>query len=403
MTTTTTSSRLRGLTPDRAEAMVMWAVLVGWTVLFAWLHRHNLAGAWRYFMTGARLLRMDDAPGGLHLYAHHPELQIGPLAFLIALPWTWLPSGLGRWLAVLLMTAAGPVALGLAVRLVPKGDPRRRLGHVLPAGLLLLTVWTELGSKTGHLDDILALLLAVLAMNAVAARRPLLAALLLAGSADSKPWALAFVVLLLALPRGDWIRAGAVWAAAVVVAWLPFVLADPATVHALTNFVLPNSPASALRAIGVVAPHTPPWDRPVQVLLGAGLGALAVRRGRWPAVLVLALAVRVLLDPSVFTYYTAGLLLGALVVDVVVARWRFPWLTAAGFVLVYLPRYLDGPLGLHPSTSGLMRAAYCLAVIAVVLLGPLGRRAVASSGGYSQTIPSWSRSTYQEYSGSRPR
>ena len=370
--TTPDGPRGAGTAPDRIAVLAMWVAFVAWTVLFAWVHRHHLAGAWHYFMTGARLLRSDDAPGGLYLYAHHPELQIGPLAFVAALPMTWLPAQVGRVLAVVVMTALGPLALALVIRLIPAGDPRRRLTRVVPAGLLLLTVWAELGSKTGHLDDVLALLLALLAMHAVSRRRPVLAALLLAGSADCKPWALAFVAMLLALPRADWWRAGIVWVGGVLVAWLPFVLVDPATVHALADFVLPNSPASALRAIGIMSPHTPPWDRPAQILLGAGLGVVAVRRGAWPAVLVVALAVRVLLDPSVFTYYTAGLLLGAVVLDLVVSQWRLPWTTLGGFVLVYLPRYVDGPLGLHPATSGVMRATYCLSVLALVVFGRLG-------------------------------
>jgi len=385
----------RWLSPDNVSVVLTWTAFVVWTAFFAWVHRHNLAGAMHYFRTGARLMQTDDAPGGLHLYADHPELQIGPLAFLAAMPWTFLSVGAGRLVAVVVLCSLGPAALALIVRLVPVGDPRRAMRRVVPAGLLLLVVWTELAAKTGHLDDVLALLLTLLALNAAARQRPLLAALLLAGAADSKPWALAFVPILLMLPRPDWLRAAAVWVGAIAAAWLPFVLADPATVHALATFVLPNAPSSALRAIGVLSPHTPPWDRAAQIVLGATLGAVAVRRGHWPAVVVVALAVRVLLDPSVFTYYTAGLLLGAVLLDLVGTSWRLPWATMAGFVLVYLPRYVSGPLDLGAATDGVLRAAYCLGIIALVLVLP--RR------DYSQTIPSWSRSTYQEYSGSRPR
>lgn len=393
----TTGDPSSRVTPDRVAVVATWVVFLAWTLFFAWVHRHNLAGSWHYFLRGAGLLETDDAPGGLHLYATHPELQIGPLAFVATLPWTLVPTGIGRLIAVVLMTGLGLVSLALVVRLIPAADARRRLSRVVPAGLLLLTVWTELATKTGHFDDVLALVLALLAMHAVARRRPVLAALLLAGAADSKPWAIAFVALLVVLPRSDWLRAGAIWAGAVAVAWLPFVLADPHTLHAVSSFVLPNSPSSALRAIGVLSAHTPRWDRPVQMVVGAGLAALAVRRGAWPAVIVVALAVRVLLDPSVFTYYTAGLLLGAVVFDLVATSWRLPWATIAGFLLVYLPRYVDKPLDLGPSASGLLRAAYCIGVVAVVLFGRLGWTRPDDL----QAAPSWSPSTYPEYSASR--
>jgi hypothetical protein len=108
-------------------------------------------------------------------------------------------------------------------------------------------------------------------MHAIARCRTIPAALLLAASADAKPWALAFIPLLLVLPRDRWQRAVPVWLAAVAAAWLPFVLADPQTLHA-GGFAIPNVASSSLRALGVTAASTPSWDRPVQLLLGAALG-----------------------------------------------------------------------------------------------------------------------------------
>ena len=115
-----------------------------------------------------------------------------------------------------------------------------------------MPVWAELAVHYAHLDDALALALLMAAIHAVARSRPLAAALLLAASAGAKPWALAFVPLLLVLPRVRWHRAAAVWLAVVVAAWLPFVLADPKTLHA-SGFAIPNVASSSLRALGVTA------------------------------------------------------------------------------------------------------------------------------------------------------
>ena len=76
---------------------------------------------------------------------------------------------------------------------------------------------------------------------------------------------------------------------------------------------------------------------------------MAVRRGRWPAVLLVAVAARILLDPGVYAYYTAGALLGTIVVDLVVTRWRVPWATATAAVLLYAARFTHEliPFSLH--------------------------------------------------------
>jgi hypothetical protein len=39
------------------------------------------------------------------------------------------------------------------------------------------------------------------------------------------------------------------------------------------------------------------------LLLGAALAGVAVRRRNWPAVLLIAIAVRMLLDPETYDYY----------------------------------------------------------------------------------------------------
>ena len=93
--------------------------------------------------------------------------------------------------------------------------------------------------------------------------------------------------------------------AALAAAWLPFYLADPATTAA-AHYTIRNLPTSALRALGVSAARTPSWDRPAQLLLGWALGAAAVARRHWPAVILLGVGARIALDPGVHGYYTPG-------------------------------------------------------------------------------------------------
>ncbi len=69
-----------------------WIVLIAWTAVWtAWNDRVG-GYSWHYFRDGAWLLSHPSVPGGgLHLYATHPQLQIGPLALLFAVPGQVLP------------------------------------------------------------------------------------------------------------------------------------------------------------------------------------------------------------------------------------------------------------------------------------------------------------------------
>src|SRR5207302_2479783 len=146
------------------------------------------------------------------------------------------------------------------------------------------------------------------------------------------PWALVFLPVLLIFGVGNR-RVAVAWATALAtlaVAWLPFFVADPGTIHA-ARFLIRNQPNSALRALGVRDNYTPSWDRSAQVVLGCALGALAVWRRRWPAVLLLAGGARLLLDPAAHSYYTPDVMVGALLWDVLGGRRPIPLWTLASF------------------------------------------------------------------------
>jgi len=328
---------------------------------------HTLV-SWHFFHTGAALLSSDEAGAGLHLYATHPQLQIGPLALLAATPLDGLAFWLSGAIAAVTIAAAAPAMLLSLSHLPDLTISNRQRGL---AAAVLMPVWAELAVHYTHLDDALALFLLVAAIHAVARTRPSVAALLLAASAGAKPWALAFVPLLLALPRGRWRRSAAVWLAAVLAAWLPFVLADSRTLHA-GGFSIPNVASSSLRALGVTAASTPTWDRPIQFLAGVTLAAVAVRRGRWLVVPAVVLAVRLLLDPGAYPYYTAGLVLATVVVDVGWRQTRWPWVSMAVVAGLYSVRFM-GPLTPTDAQLGWLRAATLVGLLAVAL-GPDWRK-----------------------------
>ena len=351
-----------------AWARTAWPWLVLWPWALAWVgFQASMAGqSWHFFAQGSHLL-FANAPGaGLQLYAAHPDLQIGPLALAVSAVLRAVGPGNGETTAIAVMSLTGPLVLAAVWRLVPASERRRR-SRLLFAGLLFLPVWTELTTHFAHIDDLLALAFSVAALHAVARHQPVLAGLALAAAADSKPWAAAFVVLLLALPRRQWLTALAAFTGGIAVVWLPFLLADPRTVAAVTRFTIPNDRSSALRVLGVMDPRTPWWDRSAQLLLGAAGGAVAVWRGRWPAVLLVAVAARILLDPGVYAYYTAGALLGTIVVDLVVTRWRLPWATATAALLLYAARFTHALIPFNLHQLGVLRLVFAIGVPVMVL------------------------------------
>jgi len=344
----------------------VWTVLSAWTVLWGLVHAPAGGYSWHYFALGAKLLTSPaTGTGGVHLYASHPELQIGPLTLLVAVPLRHLDPWQGRVAASILLTGMGLFVLAALVR-VREQSGRVHNSLLLLTGLLLLPVWCELGTHYAHLDDALALGFAVLALLALRSGRPVVTALLLAAAADSKPWALAFGVLLLALPAGQQRRAAVVFGGALAAAWLPFLLGDPHTLSSLGHFTIHNSPSSALRALGVTSPGTPSWDRAGQLLLGGAVALVAVRRGRWAAVPLAVVVARLLLDPATYPYYTAGLLLACAAVDLLTPRRQLPLWTAAAACLYLFDQI--GTAALSAGTLGAVRALYCLVVLAMLVL-----------------------------------
>jgi hypothetical protein len=331
--------------------------------------------SWHYFVEGSRALFCARGSGscGLHIYAAHPELQIGPLSFVAArLVTLWGDEGATA--AEVAMTL-----LGLGALLVLEHDTRRSVGpaarrrlqrRVFLAGVVFVPAWVDLSVRFAHLDDVLALTFTALAVRAVVRGGSTSVGVLLALATLSKPWAIAFLPLAWAVPAGRRARTTAWALVPVVLTAALFFVGDPATLTA-AKFGIPNSPASSLRVLGVNTVTTPSWDRPAQFALGLVLGGVAVLRGRWAAAVMVAAAARIALDPGVYSYYTAAILLGAVIWDVHARIGRdFPVWSWLVFAALFLCRYLP----LSARVLGGLRLGVCLAVVGAALLvsRPLG-------------------------------
>lgn len=357
------------------RAWLAVAIVVGWTVAVAIRFWPTSGLSWHFFPAGAAQL---FGSSGLHLYADHPGYQIGPLSFVVA----WLLSPLGatgaRVSAQLLMTATGPACVALLLPVLPRELRGRR---VLWATLVLVPGWVVLSARWAHLDDVLAMLFATLALRFVLRGRAAWAGAMIAAAAASKPWAIEFSPLLLGLDRRVWHRAAIALGAGLALAWGPFVVAAPATLRALRPAVL-LAPGSGLYAFGVRGQLVPAWDRTVTFVAATAIAALAQLRGRWAGVLVAAIAVRIALDPQNNAYYLGGAALAAVVYDLFGTRWRGPWLTLATTVVLWQPFTADWDHRLTTTTGyahwwfshlgavGWIHLAWCAAVVLLVLLGP---------------------------------
>ena len=359
----------------RAVANVAGAVAVlAWT---AWLVARSwpISGlSWHFFADGSNdLLRAD----GLSVYAQHPELQVGPLSLVFGGVFEVLPGDAPRATALVAMTLVGLALLGLLARVVPAD---RRLPRMLLAALLLLPAWTVLAVRWGHLDDVLAMAAAVVAVVALCRGRPVLTGLALGLAIVAKPWAVGFVPLLLALPRAR-IRAAGTAVVTAAAGWLPFVLGDPGTLAALRPRVA-LVPGSGLHALGVRGEVVPAWGRSAQLVLAPAIALAVALSRRWAGVLLVAVAVRLALDPQDNAYYIGSAAVAAVVFDLLGTRWLVPWTTLLTVVALWQPFVRDYPHRLT-TTTGLthwwfanqetvawLHLAWAALVVAIVVLTP---------------------------------
>lgn len=361
---------------DRIAPVLRWRYLLLTVAAFAFCFQHlrGTGGDWSLFVLGSEVLfgthhPYSPLPGGVHVYANYPQVQIGPLSLLLATPFRLLGRTDGRIAASLLGTAVAPVVVfsleRAALALWHEADRRVVALTALLGGLVVVQAWSPLATIYARLDDVLLLLALAVAVWAVAHRRPWLVGAALGTGMALKPWGIVALALVLALPRRDWWRAAVPAAAMTAVAWLPFVIGDPGTLRSLRPQAL-TSPESVLGLFGVPFADAPGWVRPVQFGAALLLGAVAVARGRWGAVLLVGIALRVGLDPEVFLYYSTGLLVAALAWDLLRSPRPIPAWTLAGFLALNVAYVAVGSV----DARAVLRLAVTLAAVGAVILGP---------------------------------
>lgn len=333
-------------------------------------------GDWSYLRLGARLLAgagrpclKCSLPGGLHLYANYPQVQVGPLTLALARAFTGTS---GLWCGVVVMTALGLVAvrlLELGAR--EAGRPEAyTLSVVLCGGVMTLLAWKSIAIDYGHLDDALVLAFLGLAVWAVVRRQPLALGAALGLAIGSKPTALLAVPLLLALPWRGAAKAAGLTFAFVAAVWSPFLLADSRTLSSAGSFIINVHKGSVLTLLGAHAGDpTPGWDRSLQLGIVLAFGVLLARIGGWEGIVVAGFAWRLLLDPGDFSYYAASVVAGALVWDLLRSRGAFPVATAIAFFAVYL---VPTQLAASSRVGVGLRAAGCCYLVLMPLLAGTG-------------------------------
>jgi hypothetical protein len=362
---------MRGRHLANVAGAVVALAWTAWWVARAW----PISGlSWHFFVDGSHDFLHTD---GLSVYAQHPELQVGPLSLVVAGMFDALPGDTSRAAALAGMTLVGLALLGLLAQVVPA---ERRLPRILLAALFFLPAWTVLAVRWGHLDDVLATAAAVGAVVALCRGRPVLTGLALGLAIASKPWAVGFVPLVLALPRAQ-LRAAGTAIATAAAGWLPFVLGDPGTLGALHPRVA-LVPGSGLHALGVRGEVVPAWGRSAQLLLAPAVALVVALSRRWAGVLLVAVAVRLALDPQDNAYYIGSAAMAAVVFDLLGTRWLVPWTTLLTVVSLWQPFVRDYPHRLT-TTTGLthwwfanqgtvawLHLTWVALVIAIVMLVP---------------------------------
>jgi hypothetical protein len=345
-------------------ALSAWPLTAVGLATFAWryLSQAGQPSSWHYFSDAASGLLHGP---GLDLYAVHPEFQFGPLAAVVAMLFQPMPHVLIRPAVAMFGSLLGIAILVLLERLVleihPGVDAVRVRRALSCAAIPVLYAWSDIAIRNEHIDDAIAITGIVAATFWMARRRPWIATAMMAVAVAAKPWAIVCVPLLaIGTDRSRWGRP-VVATAAAGATWLPFVIDDHRTLSALSHFTIVNSATSALRVIGVTVARTPMWDRPVQSLVGVAVAALLVRYGRWWAIPMSSLGVRLLLDPGTHRYYTAGLAVAVLLWELCVAPTKVPWRSIAAVFLLNATATAV-PFG---HEAGRVRCAFLVAMIAL--------------------------------------
>lgn len=317
--------------------------------LFAPSHTGDLA----FFVDAYRGMVGDE---GLRVYAERPNIQSGPIALLSI----GLLADLGAWAFPVAVAAMFVLAM---VSLFRMDAARDRNPVVLGVGGLIALAWWRTFAFQGHLDDAATIAIAVVAVAAVERRRHVSAAVALGIALAIKPWAV-FLLPVLMRPSDTWRRRVALPCLSLAigaVTWAPFLLASSGTMGGAKPSVW-VAPDSVYRLLTGSSSTMPTTLRLVQLAMCIVAVGWVTLRGHVACALLLGVSVRLLLDGGTWPYYTAGLIVGALLWDVLESEYRIPWATIAASALLPKPTWIE-----PAEVRALMRLVACLGAIAVVL------------------------------------
>jgi hypothetical protein len=343
-----------------------WWILAGAALLFSLRAIGHGHGDWDFFVAAGRRLLGEpvagwSGPGGLHLYATSPDVVTGPLTLLGVRAVALAGGDAGYAVGVVatnLLAVVGIAAVERAAALTGRARP----ATTLVGGIVVLVAWSELAAY-GHVDDAVALVAVTVALWAIARGEPAVIGLALGIAVASKQWGVMFLPLALAVPGRDRLRSAGVALAVSALAWLPFVFVAPSMLEqrGLSQIVADDS---VFAVFDYPRLEGPTWVRVAQLAVGLVLVGLCVWRHRWAAAILVAVAARVALDPATWSYYTAGVVLGAFAWDALGTRRVLPAWTIVEFLLLSEATVLVD----DPTLRGVLRLLACATALGALVL-----------------------------------
>ncbi len=344
-------------------AAIRWVLttLVGAVAMFL---ARPIAGDWGFFVQASRRLFDGD---GLSVYALMPNIQSGPVSLAAFAVLDGI--GVGDLVSRSIVFALPALAACWSVERIAADVPSRRPLTQLVGSAILVVCWISLRSS-GHLDDAIVIALTGVALVLILEDRHVGAALVVGLCLAIKPWAI-FLVPVTARQGDDRTQRLALPALSLFVgalAWAPFLIAESGTLDGFRPTVQ-LAPDSVLRLLGLTNADLGSTLRIAQLIAALVAVWALVRRRAYGGALLAGFALRLLLDPGTWPYYTVGLVFAALVWDVRESPWRLPFGSLAT-VIMLAPQWVIGDSDLR----AVLRLACCIVAVIIAFASSSSRR-----------------------------
>ncbi len=131
-----------------------WLALMLWSLGWALLHVADHGWSWHFLVTGSEALFSSS---GLDLYVQHPELQMGPITFIVGAPFALLPQAAAGEAAAMVFLLIIGLLVVRELKVIVGGHTEVGTRLWFRSSLVVMLVWTELAVHWVHLDDGLVL------------------------------------------------------------------------------------------------------------------------------------------------------------------------------------------------------------------------------------------------------